>query len=256
MDTKKTEESQPSYISNSNHNQPEIYLADRRLVQSASKLSNIRIMRIKSSQIAQIRYTANMKESDKRTTEIKEKRLNEICLNSRQKSIQLEVNRQRAVIVHKEQRKMLFEKLENKYKANEELQNKTIQEFEDEKKIANFRNWQNIWLQTINQVMCIKQLSLLLPILKELKSYGFRELISATKIQTAWRRYIVLKGIKLLNVRQKFLFAWIAKKIKAKVKILRLKASLKHVANTIILDSIIRKKMRLGLSRTKVKIIE
>lgn len=98
-----------------------------------------------------------------------------------------------------------------------------------------------------------KQLSKLLPVLKKLKLASFKETVSAKKIQSAWRKYLVLKGCKKLDIRQSFLLGYIAKKVRDKVKILRIKKSLKKISKTIVFDSTVRKKLRLGLGRFRAK---
>lgn len=65
----------------------------KRLTQSASKLSNIRIKRVKSSQIAKRHYMKTMNESKKRMLELKNKKENELRLQKQQKNLQLKINR-------------------------------------------------------------------------------------------------------------------------------------------------------------------
>ena len=110
-----------------------------------------------------------------------------------------------------------------------------------------------MWLKHMMHIGMIKQLSKLLPILKELKLASFKEIISAKKIQYSWRKYLVLKGVKKLTLRQKFLVFYLGKKIKKKAKILKIKNSLKKIAKTVVFDSSVRKKMRLGLGRFRAK---
>lgn len=70
----------------------------------------------------------------------------------------------------------------------------TSKELLNRQKMVNFRNWQDVWLKHIHHIAMFKQLSKLLPVLKKLKLASFKETVSAKKIQSAWRKYLVLKG--------------------------------------------------------------
>lgn len=227
--------------------------ARHRLTQSTSKLSHIRIKRVKSSQIAKRRYIKATNESNKRMEELKNKRINEMRLQVDQKNIQLQVNRKRARMVKKKQKKELHQKLFKKYNKKTELSHLNSKEMLNKQKMINFRNWQNVWIRNLTYVSIFNQISLLIPVLQDIKITSFREMVSAKKIQSAWSEYLVLKGIKKLNLRQKFLLYYLGKKMKQKARIIALQKALKKISNTVLLDSSIKKKMRLGIGRFRAK---
>lgn len=103
-------------------------------------------------------------------------------------------------------------------------------------------------------VSVIDHIGRLLPVLAELKNLDYQTKVARMMIEIGRKKFRVKQLIKSLNIRQRFLLGWTAKKLKDKVRVLRTKKALKKISTTLILDAKIRKKMRLGLGGLKAKI--
>lgn len=99
----------------------------------------------------------------------------------------------------------------------------------------------------------IDHIGKLLPVLGELRKLDHETKVAHMMIDIGCKKFRVKQLIKSLNIRQRFLLAWTAKKIKDKVRKLRIKKALKKISTTLILDAKVRKKMRLGLGGLRAK---